>query len=258
MNCHTPSRLLLFALLLLSSGCAHRRYLRPVAVVREQAAQGLSCDGPIEVRRLSASYEQRARVDAYEARGCGRRYTALCDAPRSTGGCSAVAGLPAQGVPPGQARSLVEVVGVHEGWAPAGADAMWERLDLNDEYARRLVSLSTPAPLRFAVTPGPQRVRVASGPSRVQNETRISTYDTTSTYTVGSTRYRETTTHFVPYQVAVRYDDAGCSSDLRFDALPGHEYQVGYLVQNGRCATVCRDITGGSVGPCVGSNAASW
>lgn len=235
---------------LTSSGCAHHLYLRPVATVRAQAERALACD-EVQVRRLSGSHEMRAPVDGYEARGCGRVYYAICDGPRSRGGCSGVPRAPAQGVAPGLPRASVELIPVHRGWAAMGADSMWERVDLGDGYEQRLLPLRDPAPLRFDVAPGLRRVGVSTGPSGVHQETRIRAYNTRHTELRFGQAYEVTETHYVPYQVAVRQDAPGCSASATFRAEANHRYRVAYLSDGGECAMACADITDGTERACV-------
>lgn len=218
-------------------GCAHHAYLRPVATVRQQAAEALSCDDEMDVRRISTSYETVHATDAYVATGCGGTYRAFCDGPgQRRGECHATPALPMQGVPASEPRAIVRVSGSRAGQAPIGAVRMWERVYVGSEYSQRDVPVLWVPPLTFAVRPGPQRIVLRTGPGRTRQETRLF-----------SNRYFHWRT-----QVDVRENGDGCSAGFAFDALPGAIYSVKYETLEGQCTMSCSLVTDEGEADCPG------
>jgi len=227
-----------------AAACAvPRNYLRPVADVRDAAAESLGCgDGSIVVRRLgSTAYEQTATVDAYSAEGCGRVAWFVCDEPESFGRCMEIPEPPYQTPSPGEPAAIVEVAGAWRGPMPANADRIWERVSFGDGYASRYLGGS---PLSAALRPTARRMRIAVGTSFLEEHQR----------TVAHTSYvgNNALTTFRTVRWEEREHAAGCALDVELAPQAGATYRVEYEAMAGQCRARCAKLMPAGSTTCEG------
>ena len=252
------------------SGCAfNRSYLRPVAEVRDTAAESLAC-ADVTVRALgSTAYESTAEVHAYSADGCGRTAFFLCDAPESDGVCAEVPEPPYQTPPPSEAVAIVEIDGAWIAGLPEGADRVWERVSFGDGYRARYVD-GTPGRV-VALRPGARRMTIAAGPSGMVTRGGRSTHIAfdyrsasasptsdgvlvnTSASSPGVVMDTVVRTRTRTWQE--REQQSGCEIALTFAPVARATYRIEYRASFEQCIARCTKITASGAEQCEGFEA---